>query len=210
MAKCCHHEAPKQAFSKRFRLALWIALILNASLFLIEVIGGVQSGSSALWADALDFAGDSFNYILSLIALGMSLYWRATAALLKGIMMLAFAAAIIIKVIWSYSYGQTPEVMTMGVIGLLALVANIVSALVLYAFREGDSNMRSVWLCSRNDAIGNIAVLFAALGVFGTQSVLPDLIVATIMAGLGWSGGVQIIKSALAERKQSKHSAHAH
>lgn len=210
MAKCCHHEAPKTGFSQRFRMALWIALILNASLFLIEVIGGMQSGSSALWADALDFAGDSFNYILSLIALGMSLYWRATAALVKGIMMLSFAAAIVIKVIWSYSNGQPPEVMTMGIIGGLALAANIVSALVLYAFKEGDSNMRSVWLCSRNDAIGNVAVLGAALGVFGTQSVLPDLIVAAIMAGLGWSGGVQIIKGALAERQQVKHHSHAH
>lgn len=212
MAGChCNHDVPNKSYSKKFRNALWIALVLNLSLFFIEVAGGMQSGSASLWADALDFAGDSFNYIISLLALGMSLYWRANAALLKGAMMVLFAALVVGKVIWSYSYGQPPEVMTMSIIGILALVANIISALVLYTFREGDSNMRSVWLCSRNDAIGNVAVLLAALGVFGTQSVLPDLVVAFIMAALGLSGGLQIIKSARAERKQSRQDiVHSH
>lgn len=211
MAGCaCSHDIPKKSYSKKFRNALWIALILNLSLFLTEVIGGMQSGSAALWADALDFAGDSFNYILSLIALGMSLYWRANAALLKGAMMLLFAGLVVGKVIWSYANGQPPEAIKMGLIGILALGANIISALVLYAFREGDSNMRSVWICSRNDAIGNIAVLLAALGVFGTQSILPDLIVAFIMAVLGFSGGLQIVKKAWAERQESQEHHHAH
>ncbi|SDB82900.1 cation transporter [Acinetobacter boissieri] len=207
MAGChCHHEAPTKTHSKKFRNALWIALVLNLSLFLIEVIGGMQSGSASLWADSLDFAGDSFNYIISLIALGMSLYWRANAALLKGSMMILFAIFVVAKVVWSYSNGQPPEAMTMGFIGVLALVANIISALVLYTFRDGDSNMRSVWLCSRNDAIGNVAVLLAALGVFGTQSALPDLLVASIMAVLGFSGGLQIIKQARAERRKVRYT----
>lgn len=207
MAGChCHHEAPTKTHSKKFRNALWIALVLNLSLFLIEVVGGMQSGSASLWADSLDFAGDSFNYIISLIALGMSLYWRANAALLKGGMMVLFAGLVVGKVVWSYSIGQPPEAMTMGVIGVLALLANIISAFVLYTFRDGDSNMRSVWLCSRNDAIGNVAVLLAALGVFGTQSMLPDLLVAFIMAILGFSGGLQVIKQARAERQKSRYT----
>ncbi|MBF7681940.1 cation transporter [Acinetobacter sp. B5B] len=207
MAGChCHHEAPTKTHSKKFRNALWIALVLNLSLFLIEVVGGMQSGSASLWADSLDFAGDSFNYIISLIALGMSLYWRANAALLKGGMMVLFAGLVVGKVVWSYSIGQPPEAMTMGVIGVLALLANIISAFVLYTFRDGDSNMRSVWLCSRNDAIGNVAVLLAALGVFGTQSMFPDLLVAFIMAILGFSGGLQVIKQARAERQKSRYT----
>ena len=198
---CCNHSPQAKKHTHKFKIALWIALVLNLSLFFIEVLGGAHTGSSALWADALDFAGDSFNYILSLIALGLTAYWRSQVALLKGLMMFIFALIIIGKVIWSYSQNIPPEALTMGLIGVLALVANIISAIVLYTFREGDANMRSVWLCSRNDAIGNIAVMIAALGVFGTNSVLPDLMVALVMAWLGLSSGLQIIKHAKQEQK---------
>ena len=144
------------------------------------------------------------NYGVSLAVLGASLYWRATVALIKGIVMATFGLVVIAKVIYAYSLGIPPEAITMGAIGVLALIANVVCAVVLYTFRDGDSNMKSVWLCSRNDAIGNIAVIFAAIGVFGTGSMLPDLIVATIMAVLGLTGGYQVIKQSLKERQSER------
>ncbi len=193
--------SPTQKISPKFRKALWIALVLNALMFFVEMIGGSHARSVSLWADALDFAGDAANYAISLAVLSMTLYWRATAALLKGITMAAFGVFVIIKVIWSWWLGVTPEPMLMGTIGLLALVVNVVVALMLYAFRDGDANMRSVWLCSRNDAIGNIAVIIAAVGVFGTGTMFPDLFVAFVIAYLGVSSGVSVIKQARVERK---------
>ncbi|MDM1262986.1 MULTISPECIES: cation transporter [Acinetobacter] len=187
----------------RFRTALWIALIINLLMFVVELFGGMYAHSAALWADALDFFGDAANYAISLAVLGMSLYWRATVALLKGITMATFGCLVLVKTVYNYMQGIPPEAITMGVIGGLALVANVVAAVILYRFRDGDSNMKSVWLCSRNDAIGNVAVILAAVGVFGTGSLLPDIIVAVIMAGLGLTAGYQVIKKAWAERQMS-------
>lgn len=185
---------------------MWIALVLNALMFFVEIIGGSHARSVSLWADALDFAGDAANYAISLAVLSMTLYWRATAALLKGMTMAAFGIFVIVKVIWTWWLGITPEPMLMGAIGILALVVNVAVALMLYAFRDGDANMRSVWLCSRNDAIANIAVIIAAVGVFGTGSMFPDLFVAFIIAYLGVSSGLIVINQAKAERKQDRHS----
>jgi Co/Zn/Cd efflux system component len=200
---CSHEPAPLKENSK-FRTALWIALFINAAMFLVELIGGAYAHSSSLWADSLDFFGDAVNYAVSLAVLGASLYWRATVALLKGVTMALFGFVVIAKVVYSYIQGIPPEAITMGAIGVLALIANVISAVILYAFRDGDSNMKSVWLCSRNDAIGNVAVILAAIGVFGTGSLWPDIIVAAIMAILGLTGGYQVIKQALKERKDSK------
>ncbi|MGE8573364.1 MAG: cation transporter [Acinetobacter amyesii] len=202
MACTCSHEPAPSKPNSKFRIALWIALIINAMMFLVELIGGAYAHSSALWADSLDFFGDAVNYGVSLAVLGASLYWRATVALVKGFVMAAFGIVVIAKVLYAYANGIAPEPITMGVIGILALVANVICAYVLYAFREGDSNMQSVWLCSRNDAIGNVAVILAAVGVFGIGSLWPDLIVAVIMAILGLTGGYQVIRKALQERKQ--------
>lgn len=202
---CSHEPAPKKPNSK-FRTALWIALVINLSMFFVEVIGGAYANSSALWADALDFLGDAVNYAISLAVLGASLYWRATVALLKGMTMAVFGLVVIAKVIYAYMLGIPPEAITMGVIGVLALIANVIAAVILYAFRDGDSNMRSVWLCSRNDAIGNAAVILAAIGVFGTGSLWPDIVVAVIMTSLGLSAGYQVIKQAIKERNQSKYA----
>lgn len=203
---CSHEPAPPKPDSK-FRTALWIALVVNLTLFVVELIGGAYAHSSALWADALDFFGDAVNYGVSLAVIGASLYWRATVALLKGMTMALFGLVIICKVIYAYLQGIPPEALTMGLIGVLALLANVFTAVILYAFREGDSNMRSVWLCSRNDAIGNAAVILAAVGVFGTGSLWPDIIVAMIMASLGLTAGYQIVKQALAERALGHESA---
>ena len=196
--------SPTQKISPKFRKALWIALFLNALMFFVEIIGGSQARSVSLWADALDFAGDAANYAISLAVLSMTLYWRATAALLKGITMAVFGIFVMMKVMWTWWLGITPEPMVMGAIGVLALVVNVVVALMLYAFRDGDANMRSVWLCSRNDAIANIAVIIAAVGVFGTGSMFPDLLVAFIIAYLGVSSGLAVIKQARMERKRDQ------
>ncbi len=196
---CSHQPAPSKPDSK-FRTALWIALVVNLTLFVVELVGGAYAHSSALWADALDFFGDAVNYGISLAVIGASLYWRATVALLKGLTMALFGLVVIGKVIYAYLQGIPPQALTMGLIGVLALLANVFTAVILYTFREGDSNMKSVWLCSRNDAIGNAAVILAAVGVFGTGSLWPDMIVAMIMAGLGLTAGYQIVKQARAER----------
>lgn len=207
MACSCSHEPVPPKPDSKFRTALWIALVVNLTLFVVELIGGAYAHSSALWADALDFFGDAVNYGVSLAVIGASLYWRATVALLKGMTMALFGLVIIGKVIYAYLQGIPPEALTMGLIGVLALLANVFTAVILYAFREGDSNMRSVWLCSRNDAIGNAAVILAAVGVFGTGSLWPDIIVAMIMASLGLTAGYQIVKQALAERALGHESA---
>ncbi|MGE8559772.1 MAG: cation transporter [Acinetobacter sp.] len=201
---CCDEPAPPKPDSK-FRTALWIALFINLAMFLIELIGGAYAHSSALWADSLDFFGDAVNYTVSLAVLGASLYWRATVALVKGLTMALFGVVVIGKTVFAYVQGIPPEAITMGAIGVLALVANVSSALILYSFRDGDANMSSVWLCSRNDAIGNVAVVLAAVGVFGTGSMWPDIGVAVIMASLGLSGGYQVIKKALQERETFKN-----
>ena len=184
------HDAPASA-DPRYRRILWIALIVNAAMFVVELGAGTQSGSASLLADAIDFLGDAANYGLSLWVLAMALTWRARAALLKGASMLAFGVFVIGRVAWGVWQGVPPEPFTMGGVGLLALAANLGVAALLYAWREGDANMRSVWLCSRNDAISNLAVMAAALGVFGTASAWPDLAVAAVMATLavtaGWS-----------------------
>ncbi|MCO8068540.1 cation transporter [Acinetobacter schindleri] len=201
MACSCSHEPAPIKPNSKFRMALWIALWINLSMFLVELIGGAYAHSSALWADSLDFFGDAVNYGISLAVLGASLYWRATVALIKGLTMAAFGLVVMAKVIYAYLLGIPPEAITMGIIGAIALLANVITAVILYAFRDGDSNMKSVWLCSRNDAIGNVAVIFAAIGVFGTGSLWPDMIVAVIMASLGLTAGYQVVKQALQERR---------
>jgi len=170
-------------------------------MFIVEVVGGFNASSVALMADAIDFFGDAMNYAISLLVLSMSLMWRARAALFKGITMGLFGLFVLASAIWSFIHGKVPEPYTMGLIGMLALVANASVALMLYAYREGDANMRSVWLCSRNDAIGNLAVILAAVGVFGSGSAWPDLLVALIMAGLGLSASIQVSSQALRELK---------
>lgn len=203
MACTCSHEPTPIKPNSKFRTALWIALVINLSMFVVELIGGAYAHSSALWADSLDFFGDAVNYGISLAVLSASLYWRATVALLKGMTMALFGVVVLGKVIYAYVQDIPPEAMTMGVIGTIALLANVFTAYILFTFRDGDSNMKSVWLCSRNDAIGNFAVILAAIGVFGTGSLIPDLVVAVIMASLGLTAGYHVIQQALAERRMN-------
>src|ERR1700731_1529537 len=180
--------------SPKWRRALWIALFINAGFFVAEIVAGAAAGSAALQADALDFFGDATNYAISLGVAGMALTWRARAAVAKGGTLIAFALWVLGSTAWHAFYGTLPRAEVMGVVGVAALIANGGVALMLYRFRTGDANMRSVWVCSRNDAIGNAAVLLAAMGVFGTSTSWPDIIVAAIMGGLGLWGGWQIVR----------------
>jgi Co/Zn/Cd efflux system component len=186
---------------KRWRRILWIALILNAAMFFIEMGAGVQADSRALQADALDFFGDAANYAISLGVAGMALAWRSRAAMFKGITILLFGLFVMGSALWAFANGTAPVAETMGIVGTLALLVNVGVAFMLYRYRTGDANMRSVWLCSRNDAISNVAVIAAALGVAGTGSAWPDLGVAAIMAGLAITSGIQIIWQARDELK---------
>ena len=204
-AHCNHHPAPSAGHSSpRYRKILWAALLINLAMFGIELGAGFKSGSTSLLADAIDFFGDAANYGVSLAVLSAGVVLRARAALLKGACMLAFGVFVLARAAWVFNQGTVPEALTMGSIGLLALVANVAVAAMLYAYREGDANMRSVWLCSRNDAIGNIAVMLAALGVLGTASAWPDLLVACGMAVLAIVGGWSVIRQAVAELKHNK------
>lgn len=206
-SSCTSNSAP----TPRYRRALWIALVVNAAMFFVEIIGSTQSSSSSLLADAIDFFGDAVNYGVSLLALSLGVIWRSRAALLKGVTMGGFGLFVLGKTLWNVSSGTLPEPVTMGMIGSLALLANLGVAVLLYAFRDGDANMRSVWLCTRNDAIGNVLVMIAAAGVFGTNSGWPDWIVAATMGALALSASLSVIRRARAEiYERTPQAAHAH
>lgn len=202
MAGCCHEDScskPKTLDSPRWRRALWIALAVNAGMFAIEIAAGAAADSRSLQADALDFLGDAGNYAISLGVAGMALAWRARVAMVKGASLAVLGLFVLGSAVYAALSGSAPEPRMMGAIGVAALVANVAVALMLYRFREGDANMRSVWICSRNDAIGNVAVVAAAAGVFGTGTAWPDLIVASVLAGLSLWGGLQIMAQARGE-----------
>ena len=203
-AQCDHSLADaSSARDPRYRKILWVALVINFAMFAVEIGAGFKSGSVSLLADAIDFFGDAANYGVSLAVLSAGLVLRARAALVKGACMIGFGLFVLGRAAWMFNQGGTPEALTMGGIGLLALIANVTVAALLYAYREGDANMRSVWLCSRNDAIGNLAVMLAALGVLGTGSAWPDLLVACGMAVLALAGGWSVVKQASLEMKHA-------
>lgn len=199
--QCCGGDVSKEhePYSGAYRRVLWIALVINAAMFVAEIVAGLAAGSASLQADALDFLADAGNYGISLFVAGMALRYRARAALAKGATMAVFGVWVIGITVWHVANGTLPHAVTMGAVGSAALVANAAVLALLWAYRTGDSNKRSVWLCSRNDVIGNCAVLLAALGVFGTGSGWPDIIVASVMAALALHGAWQIMRHARAE-----------
>jgi Co/Zn/Cd efflux system component len=199
MSKSCCAPASATVEDPQWRRVLWIAFTINGGFFLGEIIAGAAAGSAALQADALDFLGDSANYAISLGVVGMALGWRSRAALAKGWTMLAFAAWVLATTAWHAYVGTLPKAEMMGVVGFVALAANGGVALMLWRHRAGDANRRSAWICSRNDAIGNVIVLIAAAGVFGTRTGWTDVIAAAAMATLELQGGWQIIRQARAE-----------
>ena len=201
---CCAGAAGKTALNDpRWRRVLWLALLLNAAMFAVEVAAGMAADSHALQADALDFLGDAANYAISLGVAGMALAWRARAALAKGLTMLLFGLWVAGSAIHGLLAGVAPEPVTMGLVGTIALAVNAGVALMLYRYRAGDANMRSVWICSRNDALGNLAVMLAALGVAGTGAAWPDLLVAGVMGMLALSGAWTVLRQARAEIRES-------
>ena len=206
MADCCCTPPPLNLGSPKqdavYKRVLWTVLAINAVMFVVEVGAGLAAGSASLQADALDFLGDAANYGISLFVVGMALRYRASAALAKGASMGLFGLWVMGTVVWHALHGTLPSAVTMGVVGFAALAANIASFGLLWAYRHGDSNMRSAWICTRNDALSNFAVLLAALGVFGTGAGWPDLIVAAIMAALALQGSAIVIRQALGEIRQ--------
>lgn len=198
MSEHCSHS-PSPSADPAYRKVLWIALAVNAAMFFVELLASAASGSVSLAADAVDFAGDAANYGLSLAAIAAGGLWASRAAFVKGLAMGAYGLGVLVYAGWRIASGVAPEPITMGVVGTLALAANLYVAWKLYAFREGDANMRSVWLCTRNDALSNLAVLAAALGVFGTASLWPDIVVACVMALLALGSSITVLRHASRE-----------
>lgn len=190
-----------------YRRIMWAVLAVNAAMFLIEAGAGLAAKSVALQADALDFLADAATYGITLLVLGMAIRWRARAALVKGASMALFGLWVLGATAYNAFLLDAPDALVMGSVGVLALLANLFCALLLFRFRGGDSNKRSAWLCSRNDVLGNLAVIVAAGGVSATGTAWPDLAVASIMAALWVHAAVQIIRQAIAELRPAPAAA---
>ncbi|WP_299179317.1 cation transporter [uncultured Neptuniibacter sp.] len=203
MAGCgCNSNVQFDGVSAEYKRILWIVIAINVVMFVVETGASIASQSMALRADALDFLGDSLTYTITLLAIGHSLRWRASAALFKGITLALMGLWVLGSTLYRTLVLEIPNEMIMGSVAMLAFTANLISALLLLKYRNGDSNVRSVWLCSRNDAIGNLAALLAAGAVFATQSPWPDLIVAFAMALLFLHSASLILRQAIAELRQ--------
>lgn len=203
MAGCsCGQNAQFDGMSDAYKRILWIVIAINAGMFLVEMGASWWSGSLALQADALDFFGDSITYTITLLAIGHSLKWRASAALFKGATLFLMGGWVLGSTLYRVFILNAPDELIMGGVALAALGANLTSALLLMKYKEGDANVRSVWLCSRNDAIGNVAVLLAAAAVGYTQSAWSDLLVAFLMAGLFLHSATLILRQALQEWRE--------
>ncbi len=199
MSGCGTCEVKFEGNSRDFRRVLWIVIAINGLMFVVEMMAGVASQSKSLQADALDFIGDTATYAISLYVVGRALKVRATAAMIKGFALAALGLWVLGSTIYRVFYIGIPDAAMMGIVGVLAFAANAISALLLLRFRDGDSNVRSVWLCSRNDAIGNLAVILAASGVWSLKTGWPDLIVAGIMASLFLHSATRILRQAWGE-----------
>jgi Co/Zn/Cd efflux system component len=203
MSESCCRQTAETHSRDGFRRVLWAVLAINAGMFAVEVVAGLAAGSASLQADALDFLGDAGNYVISLVVVGMALRYRAMAAFAKGATMGLFGLWVIGVTAWHAWHGTVPQAFTMGAVGTAALLANAISFALLCAFRQGDSNMRSAWICTRNDVLGNLAVLLAALGVFGTGTGWPDIAVAVIMASLALHGAWVVLSQSWTEMRAS-------
>ncbi len=187
-----------------YRRALWVALALNALMFGVELIASFRADSVSLLADAVDFLGDAANYGVALFVLGLAPVWRSRTALWKGWLMLGFGVFVLGKSAWQWSAGIVPEPVIMAWVSLLALAVNLGVAALLFAYRKGDAQARSVWLCSRNDALGNLAVIGAAAGVWASGQGWPDIAVALVLVGLALSSGVAVIRHARQELRDQR------
>ncbi|TNE61715.1 MAG: cation transporter [Alphaproteobacteria bacterium] len=204
-AHCCH-DTKFDGVDPAYKRALIAVIAINAAMFLVEMPMGFVGQSQALKADALDFLGDTATYAISLAVIGRALAVRAKAALLKGISLLLMGLWVLGSTLYTVFYLHEPAALIMGSVGVAALLANLASVLLLMRFKDGDANVRSVWLCSRNDAIGNLMVILAASGVWASGTAWPDLVVASIMASLFISGALSIIRQAGHELRHHRHA----
>ena len=205
MGANCGHCSSFDGVSDEYKHRLWAVIILNAIMFVVEMSAGQMANSRSLQADALDFFGDAVTYGISLAVIGSHLRVRSMAALFKGVSLMLMGLWVFGSTLYQVFILDVPQAEVMGIVGFLALLTNLASVMLLVRYKDGDANVRSVWLCSRNDAIGNVAVMAAALGVWGSQSAWPDLAVAGIMGGLFLSSSIQILIQA--RREWSEHSA---
>ncbi len=207
-ACACHGNPRFDGMDPRYKRVLWTVIATNGIMFLIEMAAGQMAGSQALQADALDFLGDTLTYGISLAVIGKSLQVRSSAALLKGMSLLLMGLWVFGSTLYHVLVLGLPRAEIMGGIAVLALATNLASVLLLLRYKDGDANVRSVWLCSRNDAIGNVAAMIAALGVWGSASAWPDLMVAGIMACVFLTSSTQILRQAWQERREAALAAH--
>ncbi|HBR97823.1 MAG TPA: cation transporter [Gammaproteobacteria bacterium] len=207
--QCGCGKARFDGVDRRYITILWVVIALNGLMFFVEMTAGFRGQSQALKADALDFLGDSLTYGISLWVIGKSVNIRTSAAMLKGISLFLMAGFVLVSTAYRLIVLNSPHAFTMSTIGFLALAANLFSVMLLMRYKDGDANIRSVWLCSRNDAVGNVAVMLAAAAVWYWQSPWPDLLVALLMAGLFFSSATQILRQALDERREAQASAAA-
>lgn len=208
MSACCDHTAKFDGLSADYKRRLWAVVAINAVMFGVEMSAGQAAGSQALQADALDFLADAATYGLSLAVIGAALSVRAWAAFAKGISLLVMGLFVFGSTAYQFLFLDVPMAPLMGSIAIMALAANLISVLLLAKYKDGDANVRSVWLCSRNDAIGNIAVMLAAVAVWFTSTAWPDLIVALLMAGLFLSSAWQILRQSAQELRQTRQHTH--
>lgn len=200
-ADCCGQDVKFDGVSADYRRRLWLVIAINAAMFLVEIGAGAMAGSRALQADALDFLGNSATYAISLAVIGTSLRTRAWAAVGKAASLSLMAFWVLGVTAYHVLVIGLPRAEIMGGIGVLALLANLASVLILVRYKDGDANVRSVWLCSRNDAIGNVAVMLAAAAVWATQTRWPDLVVAGLMASLFLYSSMRILQQSIAEMR---------
>ena len=213
-ASCGHQHATFEGLSADYKRRLWLVIAINAAMFFVEMAAGALAGSQALQADALDFLADSLTYGMSLAVIGAAVRVRAWTAFAKGLSLTLMGLWVLGSTAYHVLILGIPRAEVMGVVGFMALVANVASVVILARYKDGDANVRSVWLCSRNDAIGNVAVMIAAAAVWGTATKWPDLIVAAIMAGLFLWSSSQILRQSVQEIRTGKASGalegHAH
>jgi Co/Zn/Cd efflux system component len=204
-AACCAGESgcsQPDAPDPSYRRVLQVALGINLAMFGVEIVASLTAGSVSLRADALDFLGDATNYALALLVIGRTLRLRASAALLKGGVMGAFGAWVAASTVYNAIFATVPKAEIMGAIGFAALAANLTVAALLYRHRRNDSQALSVWLCTRNDVLVNLAVIAAGAGVWASGTPWPDIAVAAVIAWLGPTSAVRVIRRALAELRQ--------
>ena len=204
MSACCHTQPVFTGLSEDYKRRLWAIIVLNFFMFIVEMVASNLADSQSLQADALDFLGDTLTYSISLLVIGAAARTRSITALCKGMSLMLMGVWVLGSTVYRVFTESTPHAEAMGLIGFMALTVNVVCVFLLFRYKDGDANIKSVWLCSRNDAIGNVGVLLAALGVWGTASKWPDLIIAVTMATLFIISAIQILKQAILELRLSK------